>query len=136
MLTREAAEIALKEYKEGIFKQEKKSCETEIKFAGVELENAQRAIPQARERYAKFKQVKTGSAANLARKWQLETGESVAQLNVKRAQLALDQAQSKLTMLLKYEKKSARRRSRPASKRPAPMSSPNKRPGSFSSRCS
>ena len=62
VLTREAAEIALKEYQEGIFKQEKKSCETEIKLAQVELESAKRAIPQARERSAKFKQVKTGSA--------------------------------------------------------------------------
>ena len=53
----------------------------------LELESAERAIPQARERYAKFKQVKTGSAGDLARRWQFEAGEIVAQLQEQKARV-------------------------------------------------
>jgi hypothetical protein len=99
LLVREAAEIALNEYREALSKQEKKSGETEIKLAQVELESAERAIPQARERYAKIKQVRTGSAGDLARGWQIESGEAIAQLLVRKARFALEQAQSKLSPL-------------------------------------
>lgn len=104
-LAREAAGIALKEYREGTFKQSKSSCEAELKLAQVELESAERAIPQARERYAKFKQVKTGSAADLALRWRFESGELVAQLQKKKAGFVLEQAQSKSKVLLEYEKR-------------------------------
>jgi hypothetical protein len=99
LLVCEAAEIALDEYREALSEQEKKSGETEIKLAQVELESAERAIPQARERYAKIKQVRTGSAGDLARGWQIESGEVIAQLLVRKARFALEQAQSKLSPL-------------------------------------
>ena len=38
VLARQAAEVALKEYQEGTFIQEKQACETEIKLAKAELE--------------------------------------------------------------------------------------------------
>jgi hypothetical protein len=102
-LDRETAEIALAEYKEAVFNDEKTSIETEIKLAQVELESAQRSIPQARERRAKIKQVRTGSAGDLARVWQFESGEVVAQRQEKRARFALEQAQSKLKVLCEYQ---------------------------------
>jgi hypothetical protein len=102
-LDRETAEIALAEYKEALFNHEKKSIETEIKLAQVELESAQRAVPQARERRAKIKQVRTGSAGDLARGWQFESGEVVAQFQEKKARFALEQAQSKLKVLCEYQ---------------------------------
>jgi hypothetical protein len=103
VLAREAAEIALKEYKEGLFKQEKKVRETEVELAQGELESADRAITPAKERYAKIKQVSTGSVLDLAAEWQFETGEYAAQLKQKSAQFALEQAKSKQKMLLEYE---------------------------------
>jgi hypothetical protein len=103
LLLREAAEIALKEYQEGVFPQEKKACESEMEMAQAKLESADRAVPEARQRYARFRHVKTGSTADLAREWRLEAGETVAQLRRKSAQLALEQAQSKLKMLVAFE---------------------------------
>ena len=72
-------------------------------MARAELERADRAVPEASKRYARFKQVKTGSAADLVRGWQFEVGETIARLEQKRARFALEQAQSKLKVLLEYE---------------------------------
>ena len=104
VLNREAAQIALKEYQENIFKRDKESYETEIKLAQAELESAKRTIPQASERLARFNQVRTGSAGDLSRRWRFESGEIVAQLQAKKAQFTLEQAQSKLTLLMGLEK--------------------------------
>jgi hypothetical protein len=93
-LALEAARIALREYEDGVVPREKKIRELEIELAKAELENADRAVPQARQRYARFKQVKTGSTANLARGWELEVGEAVARLQRKQVLFALELAQS------------------------------------------
>ena len=104
VLARQAAEIALKEYSDGIFKREQKSCETEVESAKADLEAADRAIRPAREHYAKIKQVSTGSAADLAAEWQLEAAETSAVFKQKMARYSLENAQSKLKVLLEYEK--------------------------------
>jgi hypothetical protein len=104
LLVREAAEIALKEYQEAEFKQKKRSCETEIKLAQLELESAERTIPQAKERFAKFKRVKTGSAGDISREWSFEAGEVTARFQAQKAKFVLEQAQSKLKVLVEYEK--------------------------------
>jgi hypothetical protein len=104
VLAREAAEIALKEYQDGVFPQAKKASDAELEMARVELESADRAIPEATQRYARFKQVKTGSAADLVRGWQSQTGESISRFQKKKAGFALEQAQSKLKVLLEFER--------------------------------
>jgi hypothetical protein len=103
ILVRQAAEIALKEYQDGSFKQEKKTCETEVELAQAELESAKGAVQPARERYAKIKQASTGSVGDLVAEWQFENAEISAQFQEKKAKFTLETAQSKLKVLLEYE---------------------------------
>ena len=104
VLTREAADIALKEYQDGVFPQSKKACDAELELARAELESADRAIPEATQRYARFKQVRTGSAADLVRGWQSQTGESISRFQKKKAGFVLEQDQSKRKVLLEFER--------------------------------
>ena len=103
VLARDAAAIDLKAYEEGIFPQQKKTCEAELAMAQAELESADRAIQPANERFAKIKQASSGSAADLASLWRHEAGVLSARLQQKKAMLVLEQAQSKLKVLLDYE---------------------------------
>ena len=102
-LSREVAEIALKEYQEGVSHRKRGPANQCWKWPGRTWKVADRAVPEARQRYARFKKVKTGSAADLAREWQREAGETVAQLQRKKAQFAVEQAQSKLKVLIEYQ---------------------------------
>ena len=87
-LTREVAEIAVKEYKEGVFVQDKATAEGEIKLAESDLTRSEDRLEWARRMFEK----------GYVSKAQLITEE----LNFKKAQFALEQAQSKLEVLLKY----------------------------------
>ena len=97
VLAREAAEIALKEISGGSSRQEKKSCETQIKLAQVELESARASHPASQGTLRQdSSRSKPAQPRDLARDWQFEAGEIVAQLQEKKAQFALEQARSKL----------------------------------------
>jgi hypothetical protein len=103
-LRREIAEVALKEYQQGIYRQQKAAVDTEITLTEAELESAQRRAPLAEERFDKIKRVATGSAADLSTKWKFELAIVSAELSRKKAELAVEQAQSKLMVLENYEK--------------------------------
>ncbi len=87
-LTREVAEIAVEEYVKGVFVQDKATAEGEIKLAESDLTRSEDRLEWARRMLEK----------GYVSKAQAVTEE----LNFKKAQFALEQAQSKLDVLIKY----------------------------------
>ncbi len=89
-LTREVAEIAVTEYVEGIFVQDEATAKGEIKLAESDLSRSEDRLDWARRMYEK-------GYVSLAAKVSEE-------LTLKKAVFALEQAQSKLKVLLDYTK--------------------------------
>ncbi len=87
-LTREVAEIAVKEYKEGVYVQELNSYESDIKLAESELLRSSDRLDWARRMFDK-------GYVSMATKTSEE-------LNYKKAQLTLEQAQQKKSVLVNY----------------------------------
>ena len=89
-LTREVAEIAVKEYEEGIFLQDKATCEGEIKLAESDLARSSDRVDWAVRMYEKGYVSKAAKVSE--------------ELNFQKAKFALEQAESKLHVLLDYTK--------------------------------
>jgi HlyD family secretion protein len=89
-LTREVAEIAVVEYKEGIFKQDLATVEGEIKLAESDLSRAEDRVEWAQRMYVK-------GYVSLAQKVSEE-------LALKKARFAKEQAESKKMVLVNYTK--------------------------------
>ena len=89
-LTREVAEIAVKEYEEGIFLQDKATCEGEINLAQSDLARSSDRVDWAVRMYEKGYVSKAAKVSE--------------ELNFQKANFALEQAQSKLHVLLDYTK--------------------------------
>ncbi len=87
-LTREVAEIAVREYVEGVYVQELASVEGEIKLAESDLMRAEDRLDWARRMFKK-------GYVSMATKVSEE-------LNFKKANFTLEQAQSKKDVLVKY----------------------------------
>ena len=87
-LTREVAEIAVREYVEGVYVQELATVEGEIKLAESDLMRAEDRLDWARRMFEK-------GYVSMATKVSEE-------LNFKKAQFTLEQAQSKKNVLVKY----------------------------------
>jgi hypothetical protein len=103
-LKREIAELALTEYEQGIFAQEKAAAEDEIKIAKDELEKARANIPVARDRLVRIRLAAKGSTSDLNNEFVFTGRETSAQLSVRKAEFVLEQAESKLKVLLEYTK--------------------------------
>ena len=101
-LAREVAEIAVIEYEEGVFKQDKATVEGELKLAESQLQRAKVGITKANERLAKIKEASRGSTADLANEYSFEDRVLVAQLEERRAEFAIEQAASKLKVLNEF----------------------------------
>lgn len=89
-LTREVAEIAVKEYEEGIFLQDEATCKGEIKLAESDLARSADRVDWANRMYEKGYVSKAQKISE--------------ELNFQKAKFALEQAQSKLHVLLDYTK--------------------------------
>ena len=87
-LTREVAEIVVVEYEEGIFNQDLATVEGEIKLAESDLERAKDRLDWARRMFKK------GYVSKLT--------QASAELALKKARFALEQAQSKKKVLVDY----------------------------------
>ncbi len=90
-LAREVAEIAVLEYKEGIFVQDLATSEGEIKLAESDLLRAEDNLEWSRRMYDKGYQSMAAKVSD--------------ELKFKKAQFALEQAQSKRKVLVDYTKK-------------------------------
>lgn len=89
-LTREVAEIAVKEYEDGIYGQEKATINGEIKLAESDLARAADRVEWANRMFDK-------GYVSLAQK-------KTEELNLQKAQFALEQANSKLKVLDQFTK--------------------------------
>jgi HlyD family secretion protein len=89
-LTREVAEIAVKEYEEGIFLQDEATCKGEIKLAESDLARADDRVSWATRMFEKGYVSKAQKISE--------------ELNFQKAKFALEQAQSKLNVLENYTK--------------------------------
>lgn len=89
-LTREVAEIAVREYEEGIYTQEKATINGEIKLAESDLARAEDRVAWSNKMFKK-------GYVSMAQKVSEE-------LNYQKAQFSLEQAQSKLRVLEEYTK--------------------------------
>jgi hypothetical protein len=103
-LMREAGEIAVREYQDGIVKEEKVCALAELKLAQEDLARAQLRLEQSRERLAKITRASDGSTTALVNVWRYEYGDVVAQIQAKRAGLAIEQTRSKLRVNEEYDK--------------------------------
>jgi len=89
-LTREVAEISVKEYEEGIYIQDKATIEGEIKLAESDLARSADRVDWANRMYEKGYVSKAQKVSE--------------ELNFQKAKFALEQAQSKLKVLEEYTK--------------------------------
>jgi len=89
-LTREVAEIAVKEYEEGIYTQEKATINGEIKLAESDLARAEDRVAWSNRMFEKGYVSKAQKVSE--------------ELNYQKAQFSLEQAQSKLRVLEEYTK--------------------------------
>ncbi len=95
----ELLQLALKEYQEGIFKQEQAAREGALKLAQDELKRVKPKIEQAKERYAKIQAASTGSAYDLSQEQRFALGVEIAEGAEFNAQLMFEQAQWALKVL-------------------------------------
>lgn len=89
-LTREVAEIAVKEYEEGIYTQERATINGEIKLAESDLARAEDRVAWSNRMFEKGYVSKAQKISE--------------ELNYQKAQFSLEQAQSKLRVLEEYTK--------------------------------
>ncbi len=89
-LTREVAEVAVKEYVEGVFKQEKETIDGEIALAQADVTRADERLKWS------VKMEEKGYVSKSAR--------MSDELSLKQFQFKLEQAQTKMDVLLKYTK--------------------------------
>jgi HlyD family secretion protein len=89
-LTREVAQIAVKEYKEGIYLQDKATIQGEMKLAESDLKRAEDRVDWATRMYEKGYVSKAQKVSE--------------ELNFQKAKFTLEQSQSKLDVLEKYTK--------------------------------
>jgi RND family efflux transporter MFP subunit len=89
-LTREVAEVAVKEYLEGVFKQDLETVQGEIALARADVTRAQDRL--------------TWSTKMKEKGYISESARLADELSLKKAQFALEQSQTKLDVLMKYTK--------------------------------
>ena len=99
---RELAELALKEYQEGIVKKEQAAREGELELAQGELKHATLKIEQAKERNTKIQAASTGAAYDLSQEQRFKLGIEIAQGAVGSAESKVELAKSSLKDLREY----------------------------------
>jgi len=103
-LTRTVAEIAVIEYEEGIFLQDRAVAEAVLKLAQSDLERARDSIEIAKDRLAKIKQASKGSTSDIVNEFAFADILMNAERRLPRSELAVRQAEAKLKMLVEYTK--------------------------------
>jgi len=103
-LTREVAEIAVTEYEQGIFLQDEAAAQAERILAQRDRERARDSIEIAKAQLGKIKQASKGSASDVVNEFTFADLLLDAERRLPRSELALRQAESKLKILVEYEK--------------------------------
>jgi hypothetical protein len=103
-LSREAAELALKDYTEAGAKQQKSALEEELNVARADHEKAVPRIEQAQARLAKIVPMLNESTGALATRWRLEAAVEIARLDETKTRFLAEGAESKLKTFGEYER--------------------------------
>jgi hypothetical protein len=103
-LTREVAEIGVKEYDEGIFVQEKAVAERTLRAARGLWTRAEDRVREARERLDRLKRASTGSTADLGLEADFADQLAAAEREERTSASKMRQAESALDVLLEYTK--------------------------------
>jgi hypothetical protein len=103
-LTREFAELQLKEYLDAVAPQEQAMHERELAEAKDDLNRAMKQRVRAIERCAKVKTLSKNSASDIEIEDRLEDGRVVSELEQQRAEIGIAQAKSKLLVLKTFTK--------------------------------
>jgi hypothetical protein len=103
-LTREVAEIAVKEYEEGIYVQDRLTAQGEMLLAESDHKRSTDKIEMTRELLGRVKKAASGSVFDIMSVAQMEGNVYEALLSKVKTELALDQAKTKLKLLEEYEK--------------------------------
>ena len=102
VLAREVSEIAVLEYEQGIFIQDRATAQGEIVLANSDLKRAPQAVELWKGRLADINKASKGSAADLATEFAFADRVVIAERQVGKRELANQQAESKLKILLEY----------------------------------
>jgi hypothetical protein len=103
-LSRELAELALTEYEQATFVQEKAALDEEIRIFKDELEKARAHVPVAKDQLARIMLTSQRSSSDLANEFDYTSEALAAELGEMKAKLVLEQTESKLKVFLEYTK--------------------------------
>jgi hypothetical protein len=103
-LTREVAEIAVKEYSEMTFPQDKETAEFEVRLSRDDVDVTRNSVEQSNEQLAKIERASQGSARDLAYEFHCRDMVVESLRRERTAPLAVEKAESKLRMLIEYTK--------------------------------
>ncbi len=101
-LSREVAEIALEEYKLGVYVQDEQTARDEVALAKRNIQRATDMVAETKERLAAIRKTSRGSAQDLYYEYVFEDKVVDAQEREPKARLALEAAQAKLETLLDH----------------------------------
>jgi hypothetical protein len=105
VLTREVAELAVKEYTEGIFKQDEATLMGEVLVAQSDLSRKTDIIAELKDQHAKAQRASTGSARDAAVVSLYTERISDAERHERAARIDVLKAKSKLKMLVEFTKR-------------------------------
>ena len=103
-LSREIAEIAVKEYEQGIYLQNVATAEGEMRLAESDAKRGTDQIKHSSEILERVKKAASGSVFDTMSVVQVEAMVKVAELSKRKAEFEVEQAKSKLKLLQEYEK--------------------------------
>ncbi len=103
-LTREIAEIAVKEYMEGIYVQDLATVEAEVRLAEEDIKETSQDLEKCRDTFERIKKISTGSMYDTMSVVQFESRLKSAELSKRKAEVQLEQSRSKLLVLREYKK--------------------------------
>jgi hypothetical protein len=103
-LSREIAEIAVKEYEEGIYFQNRATGEAELRLAEADVRRGTDQIEHSTQLLERVKKAASGSVFDIMSVVQVEAMVMTAKMSKRKAELELEQAKSKLNLLEGYKK--------------------------------
>jgi hypothetical protein len=103
VLAREIAELALAEYERSVSVLAKTTLNTELKAARDELERARPRVQVAKDRSSRIAKASKGTASDIADELRHSAAATIAELETRKAEFVLEQAESKLRVLVEYE---------------------------------
>lgn len=103
-ITREVAEIAVKEYAEGIYLQDRATAQGELELAESDLKRSDAEIARTSDLLERVKRAATGTVLDFIHIEQVEAMAKMAILSKEKAKFTAEQVRSKLKLLDEYEK--------------------------------